>query len=278
MKILIFICFICFFIIFTQILNRLNKIEKKIDKCKVTSKNIDLTYYLRVDKILLYFFPTSFVDENEAFDYYKNFLKKAKELGEDDKIYKDYLTLIRITTNIDLLSGNIIYWNWFNNLPVNEICFPFFSYNDIKNQELKEEIEKIYLDNYNHLNKILHGYVTKFSNGQIIVPNGLKLDNYGFNFDTFLCHYDEFCHWAMQEKIFQTPISSIIYDLEKVANSEMTEIEFIKKFDYYKNEYKLSKIEKPEYEKEKLINGGNIHIESEFLIIDLSIKHNFPIK
>ena len=230
---------------------------------QVTSKEINVTFQLYIWNILLYFFPNSFKNEEEAYNYYKTFLDKAKRLGEDETIWRDYSKEITFTVNIDLLSGNKTYWNWFYKNPNEKVCFPFFSSMQIKDKELKEEVKKLYYDNYEHLNKDLHGYACKYEARDELLSDGVGLCITYLGFDFWRPFYSEFESWAERENLFALPIENIIYYLQDIANGKATEEGLLKKFEEYKDGYKLTKIEKPEYEIEALINGGSIIVKIE---------------
>lgn len=256
-----------------------NSVETSKEKpsIQVTSKEINVTFQLYIWNILLFFFPNSFSNEEEAYNYYKTFLEKAKRLGEDEAIWRDYSKEITFTVNIDLLSGNKTYWNWFYKIPNEKVCFPFFSSMEIKDKELKEEVKKLYYDNYEHLNKDLHGYARKYEERDELLSDGVGLCITYLGFDFWRPFYSEFESWAERENLFALPIESIIYYLHDIANGKATEEGLLKEFEEYKNSYKLTKIEKPEYEEKALAEGGNIIVENKYIRAYISVKHNFPI-
>ena len=248
-----------------------------IPPIQVTSKEINVTFQLYVWNILLYFFPNSFSNEEEAYNYYKTFLEKAKRLEEDEAIWCDYSKEIAFTVTIDLLSGSKTSWNWFYKIPNEVVYFPFFSCEDIKNRELKEEVIKLYTNNLEHLTKKLHGFIHTWSDSDKIMSTDKRLAIKYLGFDFSRPYYSEFEHWAQSEHLFALPIESIIYYLQDIANEKATEESLIKKFEEYKNDYNLTKIEKPEYEEKPLTEGGSIIVENKYIRAYISVKHNFPI-
>ena len=183
--------------------NELERIRKRIAKNKEfpTSEKITFTIYPHIPNILLLFFPNSFKDDKEAYDYYIKFCQKAKDLGEDEKIYKEEKLLkdgITIEIELDMLSGMKKVWNYTNNNSNMPTSFSFFNYEDIKSKDLKQEIFKLYLENWDYLEEIGMCYTWSYGD-KYIGYQRIDIMPYGLDYFLFTTDYDTFQFWVKQK-------------------------------------------------------------------------------
>lgn len=211
-------------------LNELEKWRSKITENKhyPTAETISITIYPKIYNILLYFFPNSFKTDKEAYEYYEKFCERAEQLGEDETVFKCKKLLnngISININLNMLSGQKTVWNYFYNNDSLCTMFNFFSYDDLKNTDLKKEIEQLYRDNWDFLESIDMCY--SFDSGYVSVRNRLDITPYGL--DYYLPNWSGFCKfqfWFGQNSdIFQLPTDSIICAFRECATYYLKEEE-----------------------------------------------------
>lgn len=188
-----------------------------------TAEKISIEVYPQIYNILLRFFPNSFKTDKEAFDYYESFCARAKSLGEDESIYKCGELLkdrFCIEINVDMLSGMQTIsnsWNKNSNIP---ITFPFFAYDDIKNEELKKEVQQLYYENWEFLESIGMCY-TRQSDGSRRISGHLEITPYGLDRISWCGDYNEFTHWFKGYKNeFQIPLNSMLCLLREYVSKE----------------------------------------------------------
>lgn len=256
--------------------NELEQIRKRIAKNKEfpTSEKITITICPKIYNILLYFFPNSFKDDKEAYDYYINFCQKAKDLGEDEKIYKEEKFLkegITIEIELDMLTGMKKVWNYANNNSNLPSSFTFFNYNDIKNSELKQEIAQLYDDNWDFLTGI--GMCCGLEEARKLIGyERIDIMPYGLDYLMFVCDYNKFQFWLGQKKdIFQLPVDDIICALRESQTYYLRSDE---------NEKLKQKIEKQNYKDilnfEIDFEKNRAEIANKFLNIFINVEYYKP--
>lgn len=198
----------------------LESIRKRIAKNREfpTSEKISITIYPQIHNILLCFFPNSFKNETEAYDYYKSFCQRARDLGEDEKIYKEENLLkdgIYIEIELDMISGMKRTWNYTNNNSNLPSSFTFFNYNYINNNELKQEVVQLYNDNWDFLTEI--GMCYNWGDGRKEIGfQRIDIMPYGLDYLMFVCDYNKFQFWiSRNQNMFQLPVDDIICALRK---------------------------------------------------------------
>ena len=127
-------------ILFNLFCNQKNNVsnENEILKNAPTAENIDITIDFNYWKLLLFLFPNSFKDNNEACDFYEQFCEKAKSLGEKEEVYK-LPELIWLNYKVDMISGLVTTWNSNTKSPETHFSFYLLPYKQIKNAVLKKK-------------------------------------------------------------------------------------------------------------------------------------------
>ena len=256
-------------ILFNLFCNQKNNVsnENEILKNAPTAENIDITIDFNYWKLLLFLFPNSFKDNNEAWDFYEHFCEKAKSLGEKEEVYK-LPKLIWLNYKVDMISGLVTTWNSNTKSPETHFSFYLLPYRFIKNAVLKKEIYQLYENNYEHLNKL--GIMNKSSNIDFIFTH-FVINNEGLFKNTHWC-YDDFCNdnylWEKETKNFNLPTYSIIDFLRKIKTnqhilSDEQILEYVKNIEKKYSEFNC-KIDIKNYVAE--LNNGifNIYIKTKY--------------
>lgn len=177
-----------------------------------TSETINFNIYLDIGELLLYFFPNSFKNADNAFEYYINYCEQARSLGEPQEVYKEKNIInegVHIKIQLDMKSGQKNIWNYYYQNDSFAVGFNFFNYDYIKNSELKDSITKLYLENRETLEKI--GICYKFNNGEIKFKSRLDITPFGLNHYVLMPAYNTFNHWVGQNKdLFSLPTDNIL--------------------------------------------------------------------
>lgn len=170
--------------------------------------------------MLFFLFPNTFKDEREAYDFYKEFCAKAKSAREDSLVY-ELPQNIWLNYKIDMISGLVTTWNSQGKSPETNFNFYLLPYKEIKNGVLKDEILKIYEDNYEHLNKL--GIADKLTNEKLLTFEHFVLDHSGLYKNTHW-RYDDFFNdnycWEKETKNYYLPTESIIDFLRKLKTNQ----------------------------------------------------------
>lgn len=257
-------------ILFNLFCNQKNNVsnENEILKNAPTAENIDITIDFNYWNLLLFLFPNSFKDNNEACDFYEQFCEKAKSLGEKEEVYK-LPELIWLNYKVDMISGLVTTWNSNTKSPETHFSFYLLPYKQIKNAVLKKEIYQLYENNYEHLNKL--GIMDKFSNNEFFIFTHFVVNNEGLFKNTHWC-YDDFCNdnylWEKETKNFNLPTYSIIDFLRKIKTnqhilSDEQILEYVKNIEKKYSEFNC-KIDIKNYVAE--LNNGifNIYIKTKY--------------
>ena len=184
-----------------------------------TSEEINISIDFYYWNLLLYLFPNTFSNDKEAYDFYQDFCKRAREVNENQDIYK-IPEHIWLNYKIDMLSGLIVTWNSYNSSPQANVHFSLLKFEDIKDENLKNEVIKLYEDNYEHLNKL--GIANRFSNGNLYELTHFVVNTSGIYKNTYWAHdycHDSFC-WEKETRFFTLPIENVIVDLRKIKTNQ----------------------------------------------------------
>jgi hypothetical protein len=257
-------------LVIDKFLNKNNKSfiksEKTLNKNNLrhpTSETIFYTLQFDVGQFLLYLFPNTFFNKNEAEDFYIDFCKNAKKYNEAEIFYTQ-TTWYDGIVKCDLLSNMKIYWNENKKTMSYGFNFKLFTPYNIKNEDLKKEIEKIYNENIEHLQKIhflpnesnLEFYIS-LSDSIWITPSGIEWANWNT--------------WGFNDKKFLGfPINSFlkllrinkVYDLNKAEKKELL------------NKFKKWHKKRP-YKFKLNFDENSIQLDNEFIRVNLDTKYDY---
>ena len=193
-----------------------NNNANNILKNAPTAENINIVIEFNYWKLLLFLFPNSFKNDNEACDFYEQFCEKAKISGEKEENYK-IPQKVWINYKIDMISGLIISWNSYNKSPAASFIFPVFQIDEIKNKLLKNEVMKLYEENYEHLEQLGISYKL----GEKIRSNSSFEMNYSCISRPYCKTSNRYIQWEQCTKNFNLPTKHIIKFLRKIKTNEM---------------------------------------------------------
>ena len=232
-----------------------------------TSEEIDIYVRVNIHNLLLYFFPNSFKTENEAYEYYKNFCEKAKKLGEDEEIYKAFDLYSGFFINIKLI-WNDYYKNSYNTC----VSFKFFSFTEIKSEELKNEIKQLYLENIEFLDSI--GFCAQYSWGDLSVNSRVEIcpDGVDFKLPNEVIDFHSFKYYMNTHKdIFKLPTNSIL-EILRVIKTHNLSLEDCRSLENKIKENINGNIFKCEIDFE----NSSAEIANKFMSVSLNTKYFYP--
>lgn len=237
-----------------------------------TSEEIEINIDFNYCNLLMYLFPKTFFSEKEANDFYEEFCRKAKEFNEAENVYK-LPENIRLTYKIDMISNLVYTWNSYNKSPETNIYFWILPFEEIKNENLKNEIKLMYEENFEHLKNL--EAASKFSNGNIYSTTNFVVNIRGIFKSTNLTpdFKENNSLWNKETDNFYLPIETIIDNFRKietnksmVVQSELSKIKnnLEKKYESYKFEINFD-----EYE---------AHLKNEMFSAIISTKYFYPLE
>ncbi len=193
----------------------LKKYREEIMKKKLfpTSEVINFGIFVDIGELLLYFFPNSFKNREDAIKYYTNFCERAESLGEEQRIYKDKSLInntIHVVMQIDMKSGQVNTWNYYHQNNCFGVTFHFFSLSQIKNEELKKDVQNLYRENLSFHESLkigpLSGEVELYAE-----PSAIDITPYGLDYHIPFAEYDRFQFFIRNNKdLFLLPTNTII--------------------------------------------------------------------
>ena len=280
----IFIVWVCFIIY--KLNNKINALEKKYseqtnrDKIKnniiyyPTSEQVKVSISLDPGNILCYFFPNSFKDAKEALNYYIDFANSAEIIGEDEEIYK-ILYSYNLDINIDILSGNITFYNSTTKLFNPFISFNMFHYNKIKSTNLKSDIEKLLDKNHNFLE--MTGLLKIFSSGKYIFVDSLAVLPIGiFPNDIRIADYSESqAYWNENYNKFTLPVEDILNILRIARTYDFGDEKSIEIINNKKE--RLRKLY-PDVKYELNFEKYSARVSNNFMSVNIYVKYFYPIQ
>ena len=184
-----------------------------------TSENIDISINFNYWNFLLFLFPNSFNSAKDALDFYETICAKARELNEDEDLYKipDYIWL---NYKVDMKSGLVITYNSYSKNPQINTHFTIFYFENVKNESLRNEFFKLYEDNFEHLKNL--GIVSNYTNEKLYALTHFVINPIGIYKSTYwapdFCN-DSFC-WDKETDNFSLPIPSLIEALRKIKTNK----------------------------------------------------------
>lgn len=256
-------------LVINKLLNKNNnsciKAEKNIKKSlrQPTNETVFYSVQFAIGEFLLYLFPNSFTNVEEAEKYYLNFCQKAQEYNECSELYKK--VWVDGVVKVDLLSNMKLYWDSTVKDFATGLDFKLFTPFNVKNEKLKKEIEKLYNDNLEHLQNInflprdrdLTGLILFCIDSIWITPSGIEWTNWN--------------KWGLSEKSYLGfPTNSFlkllrineVYDLNRAERKEL--IKQFKKW-HKKRPYKF-----------KLnFQENSIQLDNQFIRVNLYTKYGY---
>ena len=247
--------------------------KKKNEVNFPTAEKYNIGISLYIHNILCQFFPNSFKNEKDAYDFLIAFCEKANALNENKNIYKQIeLYNICLDINVDLLSGLKIVNNHYYNNSSLATSFTFFEPDNIKNENLKNEIKNLYKENFDFLESI--GFLHKWSNGNL-GPLKMRIEATPWGIDYLLPYWADYsqieAHIRQNKLNYGLPTLEVI-NLLRVTEAYHFSDEKCKQIEQdfkQKLEYKLTNFEINWQEK-------SVKLANKFITVNLKVDYCYP--